>query len=166
MWHGVTVGQWWFAFNDNTDMVSTAQSLWWTRMATLALAALAAGSAVYWVLKWPTAPAQFSVAEAPEPAPVDSSAAARALGGGAAPVADVAVPESSRFVLAGLVSGGVHRGAALIAVDGKPAKPYRVGAVVSEQWVLASVQPRQVVLAPQNGGATDLGITLELPPRK
>ena len=99
-------------------------------------------------------------------AAVDSASVARALGGGAAPIANVVAPVSSRFVLAGVVTGGVHRGAALIAVDGKPAKPYRVGAVVSEQWVLASVQPRLVVLAPQGGGAADAGITLELPSKK
>ncbi|MBC7918431.1 MAG: general secretion pathway protein C [Rhodoferax sp.] len=147
-------------------MVSTVQSQWWARLATLALAALAAGSAVYWVLKWPSAPAQVSVAEEPAAASLDSSAVARALGGGAAPVANAVAPVSSRFVLAGVVSGGVHRGAALIAVDGKPAKPYRVGAVVAEQWVLSAVQPRRVVLAPQASGAADAGITLELPPKK
>jgi general secretion pathway protein C len=146
-------------------MVSTTQSLWWTRLITLLLAALAAGSAVYWVLKWPSAPVQISVADATEPASVDSSAVARALGGGVV-VASVVVPVSNRFVLAGVVSGGVHRGAALIAVDGMPAKPYRVGAVVGEQWVLSAVQPRSVVLALQNGGAAEAGITLELPPKK
>ena len=146
-------------------MVLTTQSLWWTRLITLLLAALAAGSAVYWVLKWPSAPVQISVENPPEPAPVDSSAVARALGGGVV-VADVVAPVSNRFVLAGVVSGGAHRGAALIAVDGMPAKPYRVGAVVGEQWVLSAVQPRRVVLTPQNGGTADAGITLELPPRK
>ena len=147
-------------------MVSSVQSLWWTRLATLALAALAAGSAVYWVLKWPVAPASIGAAEAPAAATIDSAAVARALGGGAAPVANLVAPASSRFSLAGVVSGGVHRGAALIAIDGKPAKPYRVGAVVGEQWVLSSVQPRRAVLAPQGGSAADAGITLELQPKK
>jgi general secretion pathway protein C len=147
-------------------MVSTVQSLWWTRLATLALAALAAGSAVYWVLKWPAVPLQVSAPEAPLAAPVDGAAVARALGGGAAAVAVEAAPASSRFVLVGVVTGGMHRGAALIAVDGKPAKPYRVGAVVSEQWVLSAVQPRRVVLTPQGGGAADAGIALELPVKK
>lgn len=147
-------------------MVSTVQSLWGTRLATLALAALAAASAMYWVLKWPAAPAPISAADSPPAAPVDSAAVARALGGGAAPVMNAVAPASSRFSLAGVVSGGVHRGAALIAIDGKPAKPYRVGAVVDGQWVLSSVQPRRAVLAPQGGGAADAGITLELPLKK
>lgn len=60
----------------------------------------------------------------------------------------------------------MHRGAALIAVDGKPAKPYRVGAVVDGQWVLSAVQPRRVVLAPQGASSADAGITLDLPPKK
>ena len=146
-------------------MLSTVQSLWWPRLATLALAALAAGSAVYWVLKWPAAPAPASAAEAPAQATVDTAAVARALGGGAAPVAAAVAPASSRFSLAGVVAGGEHHGAALIAVDGKPAKPYRVGAVVGGQWVLRSVEPRRVVLVPQ-GGAADAGMALELPPKK
>ena len=148
-------------------MVLTAQSPWWPRLATLVLAALAAASAVYWALKWPAAPPPISTADAPPPAVVDTTAVARALGGGVAPAAQVAAPESSRFNLAGVVAGGPHQGAALIAVDGKPARPYRIGAVVSAPWVLASVQPRRVVLAPQgsdSGG--EAGMVLELPPKK
>lgn len=131
----------------------------------MALAALAAGSAVHWVLKWPVAAVPVATVDAPAAATVDTLAVARALGGGAGPVAAAVAPASSRFSLAGVVAGGEHRGAALIAVDGKPAKPYRVGAVVGAQWVLQSVEPRRVVLAPQ-GSSADASIALELPPKK
>ena len=63
-------------------------------------------------------------------------------------------------VLAGQQSGG---GAALIAVDGQPAKPFRVGAVVVDgELVLQSLGRREARLGASRGAATTL--TLELPP--
>jgi general secretion pathway protein C len=137
------------------------------RGATLALAALAAGSAVFWGLRLGAAPAGLDV-PAPPPRPVaaaDPAAIARLLG--SAPVAGavpVAAPSlASRFqllgVAAGVASGG---GAAVISVDGKPARPYRVGAAIEEGLVLQSVKGRTATLA-----ATPVGpplLTLELPP--
>jgi general secretion pathway protein C len=74
-------------------------------------------------------------------------------------------PESSRFQLIGVVAprkAAAHaQGVALIAVDGKPPRAYRVGAVVDGQHVLQSVQARTVTLGPRQGPAT---IALELPP--
>jgi hypothetical protein len=43
-------------------------------------------------------------------------------------------------------------GAALLAVDGKPARPYRVGSRIDEGTVLQSVGPRHVVLAASADG--------------
>jgi len=57
---------------------------------------------------------------------------------------------------------GPDHGAALIAIDGKPAKPYRVGVQVDEGLVLQSVQGRRAVLAAADSGQQVL--TLELPP--
>ena len=100
------------------------------------------------------------------PPPTDPVAVSRLLGanraapGPAAPVASL----SSRFSLLGVVSAASHDGAALIAVDGKPARPYHVGAPIDESLVLQSVQPRQAVLANSLGGPPVL--TLELPPFK
>jgi general secretion pathway protein C len=98
-------------------------------------------------------------------AAADPAAIARLLG--SAPVAGavpVAAPSlASRFqllgVAAGVASGG---GAAVISVDGKPARPYRVGAAIEEGLVLQSVKGRTATLA-----ATPVGpplLTLELPP--
>jgi general secretion pathway protein C len=61
-------------------------------------------------------------------------------------------------VAAGAHSGG---GAAVIAVDGKPARPYRVGSTIEEGLVLQSVRGRQAMLGPAAGPAL---VTLELPP--
>ncbi len=69
-------------------------------------------------------------AQAPEPVAPDAQALARLLGAG--PVAPAAAPAAaSRFALEGVLAGTASgHGAALIAVDGKPPKPYRVGAEV------------------------------------
>jgi general secretion pathway protein C len=63
----------------------------------------------------------------------------------------------------GVVADQHSAGAALIAVDGKPAKPYRVGDVVEDGLVLQSVKGRNAALGPVSGAAV---LTLELPPLK
>ena len=75
-----------------------------------------------------------------------------------APVASLASRFALIGVLAGRSSGG---GAALIAVDGQPAKPFRVGAAVDEGLLLQSLDPRQARLgASMDGPAT---LTLDMP---
>ena len=139
--------------------------LWRLRLFTFLLAALAAGSMAYWMLKWsasaPASPAA-SVVFAPPP-PTDPLAVARLLGGGqtsatAAPLESLA---SSRFKLTGVVTDPAHGGYALIAIDGKPAKPYRVGAAVNEALMLHSVAPRSATLAASRDAPA--AFTLELP---
>jgi general secretion pathway protein C len=60
-----------------------------------------------------------------------------------------------------VVANRSQKGAALIAVDGKPPKPYRVGAPVDEGIVLQSVESRRAVLAGPDGAPV---LTLDLPP--
>ena len=60
-----------------------------------------------------------------------------------------------------MVAGNSRRGAALIAIDGKPARPYRVGGVLEEGLVLQAVEGRRAVLAASAEGPALL--TLELP---
>lgn len=94
---------------------------------------------------------------------VDATATARSLG--LVAVGPVAAPAlASRFQLMGVLAGGPSQGAALIAVDGKPAKPFRVGAPVAEGLVLQSVQGRRVNLGA--GGDAAATLTLDLPARK
>ena len=64
-------------------------------------------------------------------------------------------------VLAGTASGG---GAALIAVDGKPARPYRVGAAVEPGMVVQSLSRREARLGASQDGASTM--TLEVAPKK
>ena len=122
-------------------------------------------SAVTWGLRWSATGANPSNATAAAQAlpEVDVSAAARSLG--AAPVQAAAAPTmASRFQLQGVMAGGPDAGAAVIAVDGKLAKPFRVGGVVADGVVLQSAQGRRVNL----GAAMDAPQTLvlDLPAKK
>ena len=95
-------------------------------------------------------------------APVDSLKVARLLGATDAPaVAAPVILASSRFSLVGVVAGVSRTGTALIAVDGKPARPYYVGAAVDAGYVLQSVGPRVAVLAPSLEAPA--AMTLEMP---
>lgn len=100
--------------------------------------------------------------DVPPPAAVDAAAVVRALGGAGSQAgssggsdASVAALAASRFALTGVVASSSQHGAALIAVDGKPAKPYAVGSRVGEEWVLQSVQPRRAVLVPVGAAGVD-----------
>lgn len=132
---------------------------------TLVVWALVAFSAVSWVLRW-TAANDLSIVASAEPQPlpeVDATAVARSLG--AAPVQAVAAPSlTSRFQLMGVLAGGPNAGAALIAVDGKPAKPFRVGVVVADGLVLQSAQGRGISLGASMDGPQTLA--LDLPAKK
>lgn len=133
--------------------------------ASLLVWALVAFSAVAWGLRWSAsgnADALSPLAQ-PTPAEPELEAAARSLG--ALPAAALAAPTlASRFQLLGVLSGGASQGAALIAVDGKPARPYRVGRVVVDDLVLQSAQGRRVSLGASAQGPAAL--TLELPAKK
>jgi len=144
-------------------MQTDASRLWLSRIVTFTIAGLAAASAAYWGLKaWglstpPVAAPALALAWAP---PVGPKALALALGGGLAPQApSEAAAAPSRYALLG-VAGNAHGGAALISVDGQPAKPVRVGATVAGALVLKSVTGRRAVLSSGDGP----GLTLELPP--
>jgi general secretion pathway protein C len=151
-------------FNDNPRMVSNLHSRWAVAGATFALWALVAASAVYWGMKFTARPAAAPAAVAVRtPAPADPVAVARLLGAEPAAAAETPAPSlASRFSLVGVVASRSQQGAALIAVDGKPAKPFRVGAAVDEGLMLKSVEPRRAVLAASAEGPPVL--TLELPP--
>jgi general secretion pathway protein C len=133
--------------------------------------ALVAASVVFWGLrlfvKSPQAPANAL--------PVAESMAVRGdltrLFGQAPPppqqVAAAAPSLASRFRLFGVMApkpSEVRAGAgglALIAVDGKPAKPFPVGAAVDGDLVVQSVSLRTASLGPVRGGPA---VLLELPP--
>lgn len=149
-------------------MVTPMPATWTVRGATFALWLLAAACAAFWAMRLGSAPEVAAPLPAgPRAVAVDPAAIAGLLGGGpAAPGVAAAAPVASlasRFQLVGVAAGASSGGgAAVIAVDGKPAKPFRVGSFVDDGLVLQSVQGRRAVLATQPGGAA--AVTLELPP--
>ncbi len=154
------------------------QRSFWTRSLTFVLWLLAGISGVYWGLKFvrgPAAPVSAAAAAlGGSAAQIDAKALAQGLGGGLSPAINsvaanpASIPassiNSSRFNLTGVVvsrSGGARSNVALIAVDGKPARPYRVGAVLTEGVVLHSVAAGKAMLS--SGQQSEPAITLELP---
>lgn len=146
----------------------------WIRFATFLVWLVAAGCAVYWALKFVTGPSAPLSAAVAAPAAglgvVDTQALARGLGGGKTaltnPTEVAAAPsafQASRFVLTGVVvqKTGSSRGVALIAVDGKPPRPYRVGTQLADGVVLHSVSAGKAMLA--SAADAPPGLTLELP---
>lgn len=146
--------------------VPFAPSRWPAATATTGLWALAAASAVFWGLRLMApsdAIAPPPVASAPAVA-VDPALVARLLGAVPAHEAAVAAPEAaSRFALLGIIADTDQQGAALIAVDGKPPRPFRVGAKVVDGYVLQSVTTRAAAFGASVDSAT--AFTLQLPTR-
>lgn len=145
-----------------------APARWPVAVATAVLWAAAAASVVFWGLRL-AAPAGTSaralVVAAAAAVPADGAAVARLLG--AQPVVQLVEPPpeaASRFKLLGVAADGHGRGAALIAVDGKPARPYRAGAVLAEGHVLQSVQGREARIGAGTGGQSLLRLQLPAPP--
>jgi general secretion pathway protein C len=157
-------------------MVLLNPALWFSRIVTFVFAALAAGSAVYWGLQWSSLGGGAAVAavDSPQQWTAQTSAVEKALGGlGQAPGLDSGAPSApllaTRFVLIGVVAGTSQAGAALIGVDGKPPRPFEVGARLADDWVLKSVQGRRAVLA-RNGAEANPAdglpaqLVLDMPP--
>jgi general secretion pathway protein C len=130
--------------------------------AALLVWAAVAYSAVTWGLRWSATgeSAGQSATSAHTLPTLDSAAVARTLGATPA-VAVVAPTLASRFQLQGVLAGGASQGAALIAVDGKAAKPFRVGALVADGLVVQSAEGRRVSLGAAMDGPPTL--VLELP---
>jgi general secretion pathway protein C len=137
-----------------------------SRLTSLLVWAVVAYSAVVFALQWGGGvPVDAVVAgsEQKQVLPeVDALAVSKALG--AAPVQSASGSLASRFVLVGVMDGGPTQGVALISVDGKPAKPYRLGQAVSEGFVVVGTGPKKAELGPQLGAPATL--QLELPLKK
>ncbi len=131
--------------------------------------ALAAGSALFWGLKvFVKAPPLPPHTQTAAPAVAARGDLSRLLGADAAPPVAADAPQAApdaRFQLIGVVSPrspqAAREGVALIAVDGKPAKAFRVGAVVDGQNILQTVAARGATLGPRGGAAL---VALDLPP--
>lgn len=126
---------------------------------------LAAGlSAGYWVLQaLGRSPVTPLAVAAPSSIQVDSLAVARVLG--AQPVAAAApnappVATGTQYQLQGVVAASAAGGAALIAVNGQPPRPYRVGASLEGGLVLQAVSRRSARLGASMNGPSTVELTL------
>jgi len=154
-----------FSAVSSLSFVRGVSSAWLVKALTAAVWAGVAFSAVSWGLRWSAGgPMQGGAMAAPQTLPeVDTAASARSLG--ALPVPAVAAPSlASRFQLIGVLDGGPNAGAALIAVDGKPAKPFRVGATVVDGWVLQGTEAKRVSLGAAPQGPSALMLDLPVKP--
>ncbi|KLN57702.1 type II secretion system protein N [Variovorax paradoxus] len=139
---------------------------WHAPVATTGLWALAAGAAVFWGLRLAAPPEPVPAAATMPRASVsaDADAVARLLGVVSANEAAPAAPEAaSRFALSGVVADSLNQGAALISIDGKPPRPFRVGSRVGDNYVLQSVGVRAATLGTSAQGPA--AFTLQLPVR-
>lgn len=141
-----------------------------SRVSAFVIWALVAASALYWALRLaaggPVAPPYTLPVSGAAPLRGDLS---RLFGSAAVPTgpAVAAAPElSSRFKLVGVVAPAASApqggGIALVSVDGKPPRPYRVGARIENDLMLRAVARRSAQIGPANDGTA---FTLELPVR-
>ena len=131
---------------------------------------MVAASAVFWGLRlWPAAPSPAEGAVPVAAATPPRGDLARVLGTDPPPPAAAQEPApavaDSRFELVGVLSPrqaqAAREGVALIAVDGAPARAYRVGAPVTGETVLQAVAHNRATLGPRGGPAQ---VALELAP--
>lgn len=136
---------------------------------TAALIWLLAGLLLAWWLLgvsaqrgWQTVPVLPASAVQPDPAAV-----ARALGHSDRPAAGVVTPPAAvnRLRLVGVVAQPGAQGAALIAVDGQPPRPFLAGSPVADAWTLTAVERTHVTLRPSDGHGADVELRVPQQPR-
>jgi general secretion pathway protein C len=119
---------------------------------------------VGWGLRgWPEAPVP-SQALAPQASTPTPSMAQVMRGFGGAPAPAAAVAQTSVYRLMGVLAGGPHQGAALIAQEGQAPKPYKVGQSVAPGLVLQSVVGREARLGPSQEAPPSLTLSLPAKP--
>ena len=137
---------------------------------TLVVWALLVASITYWVLQWPSGETPGRVAATTQVGAGELAIAptaadlGRALGAASATADRAAAPALSlRLNLVGVVRAGAQDGAALIAVDGKPPRPVRVGGEVEPGLYVLALEPRRARLGPDRQGAETLALELPKP---
>lgn len=152
---------------------------WTPRLITFLLWALAAWSGVFWALKSLDLANASSKADAlaksaslamttasNNPLQDVSLQVAKTLGAQGAVTEPTAASKlaamQARFQLLGVLAVGTAHGAALLSIDSKPAKPYRVGSPIEDGLEVTSVGARSASIG--TNGATSF--TLELPLKK
>lgn len=146
---------------------------WLPSILTFALWAGVALCASFWALRFTGSAASPLPPVAPVAAPApggDTADLVRVFGPpvavAPAPVASAPAPVDlgRRFALVGVVANrAANRGVALIAIDGKAARPYRVGSAVDVGYTLQKVEKRSATLSPTSAGGAELTLELAAP---
>ena len=140
------------------------------RVITLGLLGACLLSAGFWlqagVKAWraPTAAGPAAAPAKPVPA-VSVTELARVLGAPPEALNGVAAGLEQRFRLAGVIASASGQGAALLAMDGQPARSFLVGAEIAPGLWLQSVGPAEAMLAGSVQGPVMATLRVpELPP--
>jgi general secretion pathway protein C len=136
------------------------------RLITVLVATLLAASVTFWGLKLvtntPGAPAGTPPDGGGESGPPKGADLARLLGAASANAPDVPSAISSRFRLEAVIASAAADGfgVALISVDGKASRVFKVGSVIDRDLVLQSVGVRSASIGPMQGAPL---LVLDLP---
>ena len=145
-------------------MMSKLQNSIGWRMATAVVWAGVAASGWYWTQVGLAAerplivgvPSTTAVPETSRPLELTR------LLGAAAPVATSPGPSpADRFILSGVIASPAGQGAALISIDGKPARPFAVGSELAPGYVLVFVTKQEAMLA--DGQLAPVRVVLSMP---
>jgi general secretion pathway protein C len=140
------------------------------RVITLALLGTSLLSAGYWlqagIKAWRPPAVALSAAPIARPVPaVNVIELARVLGAPPETLNGVAAGLAQRFRLAGVIASASGRGAALLSMDGQPARTFLVGAEIASGLWLQSVGPGEAMLAASVEGPVMATLRVaELPP--
>ena len=142
---------------------------WLSRLVTFAVWTLVAMSVAWWSLKFVGAQGPTLIATTPSAPAVGSEQAdlTKVFGSSnssstALAAIPAAINPATRFSLIGVVANRASSGVALISVDGKAARPYRVGSPIEDTYELKSVAARSAVV--QEAKAAGATFTIELKP--
>ena len=140
------------------------------RVITLALLGASLLSAAYWLQAGFKAwrPPSIALPAAPVAKPVPAVSVielARVLGAPPEALTGVAAGLEQRFRLAGVIASASGQGAALLSMDGQPARTFWVGAEIAPGLWLQSVGPGEAMLAASAQGPVMASLRVpELPP--
>ncbi len=152
----------------SSSRFSPSRASWLLRGATLAVWLLVGSSLVFWGLRLLPAPGGNAPVPAPTPLNQPHAQAMAPLLGVAAAVPDHPTGhtlQAPRVTVFGVMAGHTaNTGVALLAIDGKPPKPVRVGTELEPGMVVQSVHPREVRLGPSAEGPSTLTLTLPAAP--
>lgn len=139
------------------------QKIFGWRLAAAAVWAVVAASGWYWTQAGLFAPRPAAVEAIVAGAPAETSnpaELARLLGAPPRVAAGPGPGPAERFSLIGVIAKVAGQGAALIAVDGKPAQPFAVGAQIAPGYVLVSVGLREARVADDSRAPTSVVLSM------